>query len=212
MQAFHLDSVDSTNQEAKRLLARGEIKGVAYVLAREQTAGKGSHGRKWASPRDAGLYLSIVQRFDEGLDPTALSIQSFTLAAGIACAEVLHAHFDVEVKLKPINDLYIGSGKLGGILVESMVEGALIRSLITGVGVNLCAADRALLKGASPAVAIEDLLGSSEEHRLSASLLATDMVTSVTSWNSVAIADGGSTILAAWERWKLPGSVSPVRF
>jgi BirA family biotin operon repressor/biotin-[acetyl-CoA-carboxylase] ligase len=148
MLAFHLDSVDSTNEEAKRLLLRGEVSSVAYVSAREQTAGRGSRGRTWVSPRDAGVYLSVIQRFDKGLDPATISVEGFTLAAGVACAELLHEVFDVDVRLKPINDLYVGSAKLGGILVESIVEASLVRALVTGIGLNLRSADRTLSAGA----------------------------------------------------------------
>ncbi len=209
MQAFHFDTVASTNEEAKRLLGRGEIAGVAYVMAREQTAGKGSRGRHWVSPRDAGLYLSLVQRFGEGLDPSALSVESFTLAAGVACAEVLHEHFGLDVTLKPINDLYVGSAKLGGILVESIVERDQIRALVTGVGLNLRDVARALPADASRAISIEEIIEPDHAHSFSAIPLAPILAKSVVRWNEVVIAGGSSEVLAAWERWKKPGCPTP---
>ncbi len=42
------DSLDGTNAEAKRLAERGTAAG-AVVVARTQAAGRGRHGRVWAS-------------------------------------------------------------------------------------------------------------------------------------------------------------------
>jgi len=53
--------VSSTNDVAARLAEAGAPEG-AWVLADEQTAGRGRRGRTWASPPGAGLYLSVVFR------------------------------------------------------------------------------------------------------------------------------------------------------
>ena len=140
-QAFHFDSVDSTNEAAKRLIQSNAIHGRAYVLAREQTAGRGQRGRLWLSPRDAGIYLTTVD-FPNAL-PTPVT-NLFTLGAGIACAEVLRERTGVDVRLKPINDLYVDGRKLGGILTEAILEQSNLRALITGVGINLRRAERIL--------------------------------------------------------------------
>src|SRR3990167_6325862 len=119
-QVFHFDSVDSTNDVAKRLIADGQIHGRAYIVAREQTAGRGQRGRPWLSPRDAGIYLTTVD-FPNAL-PTPVT-NLFTLGAGIACIEALRRCTGVDVYLKPINDLYVGHAKLGGILTEAVIDG-----------------------------------------------------------------------------------------
>src|ERR1700733_11583811 len=49
------ESLDSTMIEARRNMQPGRI-----VVAEEQTAGMGRHGRKWISPVGSGLYVSIV--------------------------------------------------------------------------------------------------------------------------------------------------------
>ena len=60
MQSFSLDIVDSTNEEAKRLISRGEVTGTAYVLAREQTAGRGRYKRPWVSGVGQNLTFSFL--------------------------------------------------------------------------------------------------------------------------------------------------------
>ncbi|MDO8632258.1 MAG: hypothetical protein Q7R41_17375, partial [Phycisphaerales bacterium] len=136
MQAFYFDSVDSTNDQAGRLLREGRIGDSAYVVARGQSAGKGNRGRKWASPDDAGIYLTVVDRpAHSDDDPRALNpaapvlLHMFTRAAGVACAEMLRERTNVDVRLKPINDLYVDGRKLGGILTEAVIEQGCIRAL-----------------------------------------------------------------------------------
>ena len=55
-----LDTVDSTNEEAKRRARDGAEDGT-IVWAREQTAGRGRRDRGWASPR-GNLSCSEVTR------------------------------------------------------------------------------------------------------------------------------------------------------
>ena len=55
-----LDSVGSTNAEARRLAAEGAEDGT-LVWAREQSDGRGRRGRRWESPR-GNLFLSLVLR------------------------------------------------------------------------------------------------------------------------------------------------------
>jgi len=152
-------TLDSTNEEAKRLLVQGEILQPTIIRADEQTAGKGTQGRQWFSPPGAGLYFSIVHPFDSNSpDPHQESMLSasfrdeenalsplgqapltplFTLAAGVACAETLMALTSLTIQLKPINDLYLEGRKLGGILTESLISEQRCRALITGIGINI---------------------------------------------------------------------------
>ena len=150
---IHFEAIDSTNVEAKRRLNDGSISTVCIIQANSQTAGHGTHGRPWFSPPKAGLYFSIVHPSPGILSlceaDTELSILSsdwslLTQAAGVACVTILREYTGIAVALKPINDLYVGYSKLGGILCESVIredqtgEGvSACRGLITGIGINL---------------------------------------------------------------------------
>src|SRR5579862_9550724 len=79
------DTLDSTNDEAKRLARAGAGAGT-LVWTREQTAGRGRRGRAWASP-PGNLYLSLLVR-PHG--PPARAAQlSFVAALGLG--DALHA-------------------------------------------------------------------------------------------------------------------------
>ena len=56
---LRFDSIDSTNTEAANQARRGANEGLC-ITAKQQTAGRGRHGRTWISPENAGLYFSIL--------------------------------------------------------------------------------------------------------------------------------------------------------
>lgn len=142
---LHYSQLDSTNEEAKRLVHAGKIQKTTLILANSQTAGKGTQGRAWASPPGAGLYLSVIHPFFplDAISQTARlpGLPLYTLAAGVACAETIQDLTGLSIQLKPVNDLYVEDCKLGGILTESLIsqngQETRCRALITGIGINI---------------------------------------------------------------------------
>jgi BirA family biotin operon repressor/biotin-[acetyl-CoA-carboxylase] ligase len=128
---LRFDSLPSTNTEAARQAARGAPEGLC-VVAREQTAGRGRRERSWVSPKDAGLYLSVVLR--PSLEARHWPL--ITLAAALAVRAALGEACGLEADIKWPNDLLAGGRKLCGILAET-AEGARGRAVVLGVGVNL---------------------------------------------------------------------------
>lgn len=128
---LRFESLPSTNTEAARQAARGAPEGLC-VVAREQTAGRGRRERSWVSPKDAGLYVSVVLR------PTleARRWPLITLAAALAVRDALGEACGLDADIKWPNDLLAGGRKLCGILAET-AEGARGRAVVLGVGVNL---------------------------------------------------------------------------
>lgn len=128
------DSVGSTNDVAIQLAASGAVDGTA-VIADQQSAGRGRHGRGWWSPPGSGLYLSIIVR--PGAADTSPGM--VTLAAGVALASTVRAQTGLPVELKWPNDLVIGRPwrKLAGILCEATQLGTPDACVIVGLGVNL---------------------------------------------------------------------------
>ena len=109
-----LDSVESTNDAAKQLAEDGAPDGT-IVLAREQTKGRGRAGHSWFSPRDGGVYLSIVYHPRDLSHPAPLII-----LAGLGIIEELERSFPgLRPMLKWPNDLIVGDRKFGGLLAEA---------------------------------------------------------------------------------------------
>ncbi|MCP2620067.1 biotin--[acetyl-CoA-carboxylase] ligase [Candidatus Aminicenantes bacterium AC-334-K16] len=126
---IHLPTCSSTNDVLRELAEQGEEDGVV-VLAEEQTAGRGTKGRSWFSPRGKGLYLSVLLRPER---ESAL----FPLMAGVAVAEAIAEEYSLWVRLRWPNDLIWEAKKLGGILCESSFAGRKLSYVIIGIGLNL---------------------------------------------------------------------------
>ena len=127
---LRFDSIDSTNAEALKRARLGEDEGTC-IVARQQTAGRGRHGRVWVSPEDAGLYLSLVLR--PKIAPIYLPL--ITLAAGVAVHDAL-SEIGLLPDIKWPNDVLVNERKISGILAEMCESGSGV-AVVVGIGINL---------------------------------------------------------------------------
>lgn len=129
-----LDTVGSTNDEARRLAADGAPEGT-MVRARRQTAGRGRLGRTWISDH-GNLYFSLVLR--PACPPVRAGQIGFVIANAAAAAVAGALPDGVAVGCKWPNDVLAGGRKVAGILLEAETgaDGALAW-LIAGIGVNV---------------------------------------------------------------------------
>lgn len=126
------DSLESTNTTA-RLLAQQNAKEGTLVLAERQTNGRGRMGRDFFSP-EGGIYMSIVLRPKIQIQQTLL----LTVAAAVATAESIEEISGRKTQIKWVNDIYIDSKKVCGILTEGAIcaESASLEYAILGIGIN----------------------------------------------------------------------------
>lgn len=132
---IYLDKVASTNDYLRELLSNFKplAEGTA-ILAEEQFQGKGQRGSTWVSEPGKNLTTSIL------LKPHFLSIeQQFALSASVAIAVVkwLKSKTELPVTVKWPNDIYVGSKKIAGILIENKLKGNKIDASIIGIGINI---------------------------------------------------------------------------
>jgi len=128
-----LDAVATTQDAAWEAAEREHPADGLAILAREQTAGRGSRGRAWHSPRDTGLYLSVILE-PERLPP-APSI--LTIAVALAVADALERTTVARAAIDWPNDLVLHGRKVCGVLVESRNLRGSVPTLVAGAGVNL---------------------------------------------------------------------------
>ncbi len=128
-----LESVDSTNNYAKQLAEKGAIHGTT-VIANEQTAGKGRMGRSFSSPKNTGLYMSIILRPDIGVN----QVQLFTSYLAVITATAIDTLYGCHTGIKWVNDIMLGDKKICGILTEASIscESASFKYIIAGIGIN----------------------------------------------------------------------------
>jgi BirA family transcriptional regulator, biotin operon repressor / biotin---[acetyl-CoA-carboxylase] ligase len=125
------DEISSTLDAAHALASAGAAAGT-LVLADAQTAGRGRLGRSWTSNRGAGVWLTLIER---PRDVAAVGVLS--LRVGVALGAALEPLADEAIALKWPNDVYVGTGKLAGILVEARWRDALPEWVAIGVGINV---------------------------------------------------------------------------
>ncbi|MFO0388416.1 MAG: biotin--[acetyl-CoA-carboxylase] ligase [Alphaproteobacteria bacterium] len=133
---YHLlsfDTLDSTNEEAKRLAKAGGGHG-AVIWAKKQTAGKGRMSRNWVSA-NGNLFVSVLLQPEKPLSEAS----QLSFVAALAVVESL---VDLLPKGKKIhckwpNDILVGDKKLGGILLESFSAPDTGNWVVVGVGVNV---------------------------------------------------------------------------
>lgn len=129
-----LESVSSTNDEARRLAEDGADDGT-LVWAREQTKGRGRQGRAWQSP-PGNLFCSLVLRPECSVARAA----ELGFVAAVAVGEAVGAVAPpmIEVRYKWPNDVLFNGRKGVGILLESkLTPDGRLDWLVLGVGVNV---------------------------------------------------------------------------
>ncbi len=129
------NTIDSTNLEAKRLLSKEERPlSDMLLLAEHQSAGRGRLGRRFFSPQNTGIYMSLIH-FDTENKNVSNSV-AITVTAAVAVLRALKS-FGVKTKIKWVNDLYIGKKKVCGILTEGVLSSSKVDAYIIGIGINV---------------------------------------------------------------------------
>ncbi len=174
------EALGSTQDLVTRLADAGEPEGLA-VMARRQTAGRGTQGRGWEGPA-GNLALSALLR-PKG--PARL-LPQYALLAAVALHEVAARH--APVRLKWPNDLLLGGAKCAGILAQGHVapDGGIAR-LVLGFGVNLAHAPE--VPGRATAA-----LGPLEPEGF-----ARDLLAALDGWLLRARLEGFAPVRAAWQ-------------
>jgi len=138
--------VPSTNDYLKQELSKSTpFNEGTVIMAEEQTAGKGQAGSKWVSEPGKNLTFSLL------LKPTFLSpVHQFDLNI-MVCVSIFETLFPLignQLAIKWPNDVFVGDRKLGGVLIENILQGAAWKESIIGVGINVNQVDFGDVKNA----------------------------------------------------------------
>jgi BirA family biotin operon repressor/biotin-[acetyl-CoA-carboxylase] ligase len=120
--------------EASRMAP--SLTGPAWILALNQTKGRGRRGRAWVDPT-GNFAATLVLQPDE--PPATLALRSFVAALALYEALLTVTGHPEIFALKWPNDVLLNGGKVAGILLESRQNA----HLSIGIGVNLAQAPRA---------------------------------------------------------------------
>ncbi len=122
------DTLASTNTLALSLAQQDDSSGLV-VLARQQTAGRGQHGRSWASPPNTSVLMSAIV----DVPPHLCRPVVLTAWAAVAVCDAIAKTTGLTPSIKWPNDVLIdGTRKVCGILIE------MSKRAVVGIGLNVC--------------------------------------------------------------------------
>lgn len=148
----HYGVLPSTQQQLKALPTASEG---CVVCADLQTHGRGQQGALWESEAGKNLLCSLL------LTPRALpSSCLFDLlrAAALGTAFFLKK-MNIDVQIKWANDIFAGSRKIAGILIEPVIRNDMVTHAIVGIGVNVNQREFAVPR----AVSMASILGCTQD-------------------------------------------------
>ena len=130
-----IKQVDSTNNFLKNSLSNSKpLPEGTVIMAESQFAGRGQQQNRWHSEPGKNLTFSLL------LKPVFLPLsQQFELtrAVSLGIINALEPLLGNNLKIKWPNDIYYSDKKLGGILIENLVQGEQIKNSVIGIGLNI---------------------------------------------------------------------------
>ncbi|MEM3637176.1 MAG: biotin--[acetyl-CoA-carboxylase] ligase [Conexivisphaerales archaeon] len=128
---FSYVEVDSTQDEAKRLIANG-VQPPFFVVAEKQTKGRGRLGRSWVS-EEGGIWLTYAMIPAQGINPLV-----YSYGAALAIKDVVE-ELGISTRLRWPNDVFVLKAKVCGILCEADYygSGSAMRLIRLGIGLNV---------------------------------------------------------------------------
>ena len=152
---IELETIDSTNDWAKREKASFSPDHPTFIVASGQTRGRGRGTSSWLSPEGQNLYMTVAEKVRHPLKAT-----DYALISPLAMKQFLGS-LGVHANIRWPNDLMIDRNgtleKIGGVLVEGTSVGP-DPWIIVGIGLNVNM-DEALLRSiGQPATSLHRLL------------------------------------------------------
>ena len=124
----------STNSLAMQCMAKKGVPEGTVVITDHQHRGRGQGSHVWHSEPYKNLTFSVV------LYPTFLAAQqsfSLNMITTVAIQSVLSLYIPSGVCIKWPNDIYYQGKKLGGVLIENVVQKHKLKASVIGIGLNV---------------------------------------------------------------------------
>ena len=129
---YHFIALNHVNSTSTYLKNRAkEQLEPTFCITALQTDGYGQRQRQWLSNEDS-LTFSVLCCFDTPLN----ELDGLSQMIGLSLVELLSSFFDDRLYLKWPNDIYSDSGKVAGLLIESVKYDEDSCWLVIGIGIN----------------------------------------------------------------------------
>ena len=127
MNILKFNKLDSTSTYARQ--NADSLPLPSLIIADYQSAGRGRRGNSFYSPEGTGLYFTLLFEAENNLP-------LITPAAALAVCKSLKETFNVDAKIKWVNDVFLNGKKICGILSECYVSNNQ-KLIAVGIGINL---------------------------------------------------------------------------
>ncbi|OAD92247.1 biotin--[acetyl-CoA-carboxylase] ligase [Aequorivita soesokkakensis] len=134
MKIIKLNAIDSTNSYLKQLAKETFLQEETVVLTNRQLSGRGQMGNKWLSREGQSLTFSMFKAFEK------LQIEQqfmISMVVSLAIVKALKSLNVPKVTIKWPNDILSANTKIGGILIENVLESSFVKYSIIGIGLNV---------------------------------------------------------------------------
>ena len=127
------DTIDSTNIYAKQIVSN--ITKKTIIISNYQTNGQGKFGKKFFSPANTGIYMTIILKDTIKTE----NIFLITFLCALSVCKTIEKLTNVKPKIKWINDIFINNKKCCGILTEceTDLKKKISKNIIAGIGLNV---------------------------------------------------------------------------
>ncbi|PLR66789.1 MULTISPECIES: biotin--[acetyl-CoA-carboxylase] ligase [Bacillaceae] len=130
---IHFEEVVPSTQKIAHSLAGNGAEEGTIVVADQQTSGRGRLARVWYSPKQTGIWMSLILRPKIPINKTP----QLTLLTAVALIQSIEEVTGLTPEIKWPNDILINGKKIVGILTELQAEADQVHSVIIGIGMNV---------------------------------------------------------------------------
>ena len=129
----YFEVLPSTQSYVKELDKNNKIEEGEIVFAERQTAGIGTHSRKWYTGKKDNLAFSFVIYPNCNIK----KLDNLTLIIAESFIQAIRELYLITLEIKVPNDIVFKNKKMGGILTESITEGEKTKKVFIGIGFNV---------------------------------------------------------------------------
>lgn len=133
LNSLYIKQTPSTNELMWKMLRENSLPEGFVVSTDFQSAGKGQIGNSWEATSGKNLLFSLVL-YPHQIRPDAQFLVSQLVS--VAIKKSLDKYAD-NISVKWPNDIYWNDKKIAGILIENLLQGAKIKSVVVGIGLNV---------------------------------------------------------------------------
>ena len=127
------NKIDSTQKEILRLIEKSLIENGSLIMADIQTAGIGTHGKKWYTDKKENIAFSFYLKIDCNIK----ALEGLTIEIAEIIVNIFKENYNIELNVKEPNDIIYNGKKIGGLLTQSKIISQKVKYIVVGIGINI---------------------------------------------------------------------------